>query len=211
MNANCFVRPKILILVATLMVLCGCLGRSQPTRFYLLQPTLSLQEGRAVSAKEGLIIGVGPVEIPEYLDRPQIVTRISNSGFQVDEFNQWAESLTYSIATSIAQNLSVLLTTDNLFVFPWPGSSQIDYQIKLDVVRFNAIPGSKIVLETQHTIFRGEDREVLAKTLSSFSRAADVQDYEAIVSSMSQLLEDWSRKIAQTIMALPKEDTPLEP
>ena len=210
MNANCFVQAKILILVATLMVLCGCLGRSQPTRFYLLQPTLSLQEGRAVSAKEGLIIGVGPVEIPEYLDRPQIVTRISESEFQIDEFNQWAESLTFSISTILAENLSVLLTTDNLFVFPWLGSTQIDYQIKVDIVRFNATPDGKIVFETQHTI-RGESREDLGRYISSFSRPTDVQDYEAIVSSMSQVLEDLSRKIAETIMALPKEDTPLEP
>ena len=208
MNANCcFVRPKILILLATLMMLCGCLGRSQQTKFYLLQPTLSLQTGKAVPAKEGLRIGVGPVEIPEYLDRPQIVTRISKSEFQVDEFNQWAENLMYSIPTILAQNLSVLLTTDNLFVFPWLGSTQIDYQIKVDVVRFNAIPDGKIVLETQHTIFRGEDREILKKSLSSFTRPTDVQDYGSIVSSMSQVLEDLSRKIAETIMALPKEET----
>ena len=211
MNANCFVRPTILILVVTLLVLSGCLGRSQPTRFYLLPPTLSLQTGETVPAKEGLRIGVGPVEIPEYLDRPQIVTRISKSEFQIDEFNQWAETLTFSISTILAENLSVLLTTDNLFIFPWPGSTQIDYQIKVDVIRFNAIPGGKIVLETQHTVFRGESREVLERSISSFSRSADVQNYEAIVSSMSQLLEDLSRKIAETIKALPKEDRPIEP
>ena len=206
MNVHYFTRFSLLALFATSMALCGCLGRSQPTRFYLLQPTLSLQTGKAVPAKEGLRIGVGPVEIPEYLDRPQIVTRISESEFQIDEFNQWAETLTFSISTTIAENLSVLLTTDNLFIFPWPGSTQIDYQIKLDVIRFNAIPGGKIVLETQHTIFRGESREDLGRYVSSFSRPADVQDYEAIALSMSQLLEDWSRKIAKTIKALPQEN-----
>ena len=211
MNSDCFVRPKILILVATMMVLCSCLGRSQPTRFYLLQPTLSLQAGQAAPAKEGLIIGVGPVEIPEYLDRPQIVTRISKSEFQVDEFNQWAESLTFSISTILAQNLSVLLTTDNLYIFPWPGSTEIDYQVKVDIVRFNAIPEGKILLETQHTIFRGESREDLERYISSFTRPTDVQNYEAIASSMSQVLEDLSRKIAEIIMALPKEDVALEP
>ena len=211
MNSDCFVQPKILILVATMMVLCSCLGRSQPTRFYLLQPTLSLQAGQAAPAKEGLIIGVGPVEIPEYLDRPQIVTRISESEFQIDEFNQWAETLMYSIARILAENLSILLTTDNLFIFPWLGSTQIDYQVKVDVIRFNAIPGGKIVLEAQHTIFRGEDREDLGRNISSFSRPTDIQDYGAIVSAMSQVLEDLSRKIAQTIMALSKEETSLEP
>jgi len=130
--------------------------------------------------------------------------------FQIDEFNQWAENLTYSIPTILAENLSVLLTTDNLFIFPWLGSTQIDYQIKVDIVRFNATPDGKIVLEAQHTI-RGESREDLGRYISSFSRPTDVQDYEAIVSSMSQLLEDLSRKITQTIMALPKEDKPLEP
>ena len=211
MNANYFARYPILILVVTLLVLCGCLGRSQPTRFYLLHPTLSLQTGEEVPAKEGLKIGVGPVEIPEYLDRPQIVTRVSKSEFQVDEFNQWAESLTYSISTILAENLSNLLATDNLFIYPWLGSTQIDYQIKVDIARFNAIPGGKAVLEAQHTIFRGENREDLGRDISSFSRPTDAQNYEAIVSSMSQLLEDFSRKIAQKIKALPKEDTAVEP
>jgi uncharacterized lipoprotein YmbA len=211
MKVNYCARFTMLLLVTTLMVLCGCLGRSQPTRFYLLRPTLSLQTREMLSPKEGLRIGVGPISLPEYLDRPQIVTRIGESELLIDEFNQWAESLTFSFERILAENLSILLFTDNLYVFPWLGSTQIDYQVKVDIIRFNGIPAGKAILETQYTIFEGGSREILERNVSTYNRPTDVQNYESLALSMSQVLEDLSREIAQTIRALPKKDKPLEP
>lgn len=207
MNPKCRVRVTIGISIATVILLSGCLGRSQPTKFYLLRSILSPQTGEMVTAQEGLRIGIGPIDLPEYLDRPQIVTRIGESEHQLDEFNQWAESLTFSIARVLGENLSILLATDNIFLFPWRGSTQLDYQVKVGVIRFSGTPGGNAVLDVLWTIYKGNDaKELLDMKKSSFSRPTGGEGYEALVSAQNKMLEDFSREIAEYINALPKSN-----
>ena len=211
MNPKCRARVTIGISIATVILLSGCLGRSQPTKFYLLQAIPSPQTGEMVTASEGVRIGIGPIQLPEYLDRPQIVTRIGENEHQLDEFNQWAENLTFSIARVLGENLSILLSTDNIFLFPWKGSTQIDYQVKVGVIRFSGTPGGNAVLDVLWTIYKGNDaKELLDMKKSSFSRPTGGAGYEALVSAQNKMLEDFSREIAGAITALPKDDVKTE-
>jgi uncharacterized lipoprotein YmbA len=163
-----------------------------------------------VKSKEGLRIGIGPVELSEYLDRPQIVTQTSTSELLVDQFNQWAETLEFNIARVLARNLSALLSTKNLFLFPWAGSTQIDYQIKLAIIEFKGTPSDNVILRVQYTIFDGS-KKLLKMDVVNITQPISEPGYEELVSSMSRALDELSRQIAQVIMALPKEETELEP
>ena len=76
-------------------LLTGC-GRSIPPRFYVLSP---LPRGQQVSAPDKpLVIGIGPVELPPYLDRPQIVSRPDANRIALAEFDRWAEPLASSFS-----------------------------------------------------------------------------------------------------------------
>ena len=205
MNANCSVRIAIPILLTTTLMLCGCLGRSPQTKFYLLYPSPSLEAKEVVTTEEDLIIGVGPVELSEYLDRPQIVTQTSESELRVDQFNQWAEPLEVNIARVLAKNLSTLLSTEKLFLFPWSGSTQIDYQVKLNIVDFKGTPDNKVLLRTHYTIFDG-NKKPLKMNLVNVTQPISEPGYEGLVTSMSKVLDELGGKIAQTIKALPKEE-----
>ena len=195
----------IAIMAVILTLLSGCLSRSQPTRFYLLRSVIGSPIGKLTPGKEGLKIGVGPVVLPDYLDRPQIVTRISDSELRIDDFNHWGENLTYNVNRVLAKNLSLLLSTDNVFIFPWLGSTQVDYQVKVDIIQFNAVPDGKVILDTQWTVLDGKNR-VLKRDISHFIRPAGAKDYEKLAISMSKLLEDLSCKIAEAIMVLQERD-----
>jgi uncharacterized lipoprotein YmbA len=163
-----------------------------------------------VQTKEGLRIGIGPVELSEYLDRPQIVTQTSKSELRVDQFNQWAETLEFNIASVLARNLSALLSTQNLFLFPWAGSTQIDYQVKLAIVDFKGTPGGNVILRAQYTILDGS-KKLLKMTVVNVSQPISAPGYEELVSSMSRALDELSHEIAQAIKARPKEETDLNP
>lgn len=206
MNANCFTRTAIPILLTTLLILWGCLGRSPQTKFYLLYSIPSPEAQEVGTTEKDLRIGVGPVELSEYLDRPQIVTQTSQSKLQVDQFNQWAETLEGNIARVLARNLSTLLSTENLFLFPWLGSTQLDFQVKLDIIDFKGTPDNKVVLDAHYTILDG-DKELLAMKVVNISQPISDHGYEGLVSSMSKALDQLSRKIAQTITAFSKEET----
>ena len=75
------------LLSVVLLVLSSC-AKTPPTRFYVL-PALTGTETAALSSvvKPDLTIGVGPVTLPPYLDRPQIVTRASRAKLELGEFD----------------------------------------------------------------------------------------------------------------------------
>ena len=210
MKTNCVARTYIPILLATVLMLCGCLGRSPQTKFYLLYPSPSPKATEVVTAQKDLRIGVGPVELSEYLDRPQIVSQTSESELRVDQFNQWAEPLEGNIARVLARNLSTLLSTKNLFLFPWSGSTQIDYQAKLIIIDFKGTPDNNVLLRAHYTIFDGS-KNPLAMNVVKIIQPISEPGYEGLVTSMSKVIDELSSKIAETIMALPKEETELKP
>ena len=105
MSIDSFFKPMAAVLAFSLMMLSGC-ARTQPSRFYILHPIASSElVVIAPHTSEGMALEIGPIEIPEHLDRPQIVTRTGENEFQLNEFNQWVESLKYSISQILIENL----------------------------------------------------------------------------------------------------------
>jgi hypothetical protein len=49
------------------------------------------------------------------------VTGDTHNELQSDTFSQWAEPLETNFARVLAENLSVLLTTERVAVYPWQG------------------------------------------------------------------------------------------
>lgn len=200
MTANNFARFALVILLGSSVTLSGCLGRSQPSRFYLLQSPLILEE--TVLNQEGIKLTLGPIDLPQHLDRPQIVTQVGENEFKLDEFNRWAEPLSDNIPLVIGRNLAVLLSTRNIVLFTEQGAAQMDYQVKVNIVRFSGIPGGNVRLRAHWYIFDVDSRELLRLQATDLIQPADPQDTEALVSTMSKLLEDLSREIAKVLQTL---------
>ena len=179
----------------------GC--ASQPSRFYLLSALPSTETASpATSGQQRPTIGVGPVTLPRYVDRPQIVTRTSPYEIKVAEFDRWAEGLDANFARVLAENLSALLPTARVVTSPWQRATLIDYQVTVDVTQFLSQAGGDSLLIADWTLFKGEGQEVLASGTSRFSASPVGQDYAAIVAAMSQTVASLSREIATTIRGL---------
>jgi hypothetical protein len=204
MIANSFPRFALVIVIGSLIILGAC-ASTEPARFYLLHAIPDAKAEKTVATSENdITVGIGPVDFPKYLDRPQIVTRISKHELKLDEFGQWAEPLTHNFSRILSENLSLLLSTERIFSYPWAGSTQIDYQVTVEVTRFDGTPGDSVTLNTRWAILTGGEKEVLVKKKSSYSQPTSGQDYEALVSAKSQALADLSREIADNIKAISK-------
>ena len=119
MTAICSKRLAALLSLVILIPVCGCLGRSQPTRFYLLQSIAGIPAEKTAEGKsDGLRIGVGPLTIPEYVDRPQIVTLVGPHELDLADLDQWAEPLKESVPRVLGENLSILLSTQHIYLYP---------------------------------------------------------------------------------------------
>ena len=195
-NLNHWVAPFIVGI--SLWPQSGC-GSSKPARYYLLS---ALSPAERASKVQGLTVGIGPIEFPEYLDRPQIVTRGSQNRLYLADFDRWAEPLELNFKRMLVENLAVLLATDEVVQFPWKRSRRIDYQILVTVIRFDAAQGGDMVLNVRWTVSDGDGRSVIPPRVSRITKPAESADYEAIVQAGSRALEEMSRRIAAAVQKI---------
>ena len=189
---------------ASLLVMSGC-TTTPPTRFYVLPALSSADTTSGVStAKRELTIGVGPVTLPAYLDRPQIVTRVSRAKLNLADFDQWAASLQDSLPRVLAENFSLLIPTDRVTLFPWSRSLVIDYQVLVDVIRFDGGMGNEVILAARWAIADADGKDIIMRQ-SRFQSPAAAQDHEATVTAMGRTLEALSREITATLLILAQQ------
>src|SRR5512135_1083107 len=92
--------------LALAVLLCAC-GSTAPSRFYTLSPVaVNAPMDRDPLPQGGLTVGVGPVGIPDYLERPHIVTRNGDNGLDLAEYDRWAGSLKQDIMRVLIQDLT---------------------------------------------------------------------------------------------------------
>jgi len=181
-----------------LAILPGC-GVTPPARYYILTP-LGDNAEKPVS---GPALGVGPVTLPAYLDRPEIAHRSGDNQLYFSDSDRWAEPLKATFSRTLAENLLILLPTDRVNTYPWARSTRIDYQIIIDVTRFDADASGTVMLLAGWEVIRPEDGSVVSRNRQTYTEAAGSLDYPAIVSAQSRTLAQLSRDIAASIRLLP--------
>ena len=193
----------IVMTAALLLLLSGCLGpgKSSPTRFYVLS-SLNRAETEPVADLENVAIGVGPVRIPGTLDRSQIVTRTAQNEIRLSQFANWGDPLGAGFTRVLADNLSILLNTENIAIYPWLGATRTDYQVTVDVNDFIGTPGGEVLLSAWWTIFGENGRTELLKRYTNLREPAGGDDIAAMVQAQSRTIETLSRQIAEAIKAL---------
>ncbi len=189
------------VLVVSLLGLGAC--ASSPSRFYMLNTLApSPEQSPASQAERGPVILLSPINLPKYLDRPQIVSRASPHQLALGEFDYWAEPLRDNVSSVLAENLSLLIPTDNLLLENWPRSVTLDYQIRVDVLHFDGWLGGESSLLARWSILDRAERELVSRKVHLNAPVAG-RDYEALVVAMNQMLEALSRDIAAAIQRLP--------
>lgn len=197
--------------LAVSIFLAGCAGlspRPDRSRFYTLAPIAGAASESARVAnpdRAGFSLGLGPIEFPGYLDRPQVATRRAANRLDFSENDRWAEPLAESFTSVLAENLSTLLKTDRISIYPWGGSARPDYQIKLNVSRFETMADQQAELVARWEVLDGRSRKSLYAAQSRFSRPAASQSTEAAVAALSEVLGDLSRDIAQALLSLARQ------
>jgi uncharacterized lipoprotein YmbA len=189
----------VITLVVYLISVGGC-ASSTPTNFYVLTPSPGSESlGLATLSARGPSVGLGPVTLPQYLDRPQIVSRASRAKLNLAEFDQWGAPLKDNVASVLAENVSTLVPTDHITVHPWSRSASIDYQIVVDITRFDgSMDGGEVLLLARWRIV-GKDGKELVKKKSRVKQQVASADYEGTVTAMSRALEALSQEMVNAL------------
>ena len=198
-----FARYTLLLFCMTTIWLGGCAG-SAPSRFYVLTAVSTSEPQQPLTGDlREVAIGVGPVELPRYLDRPQMATRTGPYELQFAEFNQWAEPLADNVTRVLSENLSHLLATDRIAIYPWPRSTPVAYQVIVRMSHFEGTLGEQSRLSAQWHIIDVEEQQELLRQTSQFQPAVEAADYPSLAAALSQGLGALSQDIAAALRALP--------
>jgi uncharacterized lipoprotein YmbA len=184
----------ILILCAFMVLWAGC--ASTPSKFYTLSPTAEPGGGTATYS-----VAVGPVSVPATVDRPQMVVSVGPNQVRIDEFNRWASPLPGDIARVVAENLSKILGTPLVSVFPQATATGASYRVLIDVMRFESVPGKSVTLDAVWTV-RGAKEGALRAGRTTVNEPAADGSTAALVAGHSRALGRLSGEVAEAIRGL---------
>jgi uncharacterized lipoprotein YmbA len=196
--------PKVcfvwVILAVIAMLAAGCGGASKPSKFYLLH-SLPEPEARISTAadKAGLSVLIGPITLPAYLDRTQVVTLSGEHELVFDEFTRWAEPLQDNFYRILVENLSLLLETPEVYAYDRRGSTPADIQIIIDVTRFDTDAEGDAYLTAFWTVTGKDGKAASIRRKSVFHAAAPSPGITGILKAQNRTLTEFSREIAGAV------------
>jgi uncharacterized lipoprotein YmbA len=193
------INKKLLYLPLILLFGYGCVSSpGSEIHYYLLTPS---SPGESIPAHRHLNIGIGPIELPEYLSRAQIFTQTGKTQLKSNKQHRWAGSLENNFTGVLATDLGMQLQKSHIEIYPWDRPHSVDRQIVVHVTRFIADGGS-VYLDARWRVLdkQGNQRKIgsarLQQTLDS--SVAD-NDFDAIVSLMSDLVGELAHEIAVSL------------
>jgi uncharacterized lipoprotein YmbA len=205
MSMNRFRLVGVILLACTyLTASCTFIGGTQrPTQNYVLNSLYSEEiETLALANLRNIGILVGPIRMALYLDRADIVIRDSQNQIRLAEFSQWAGPLQENFSRVLAENLSILLATDRVGIFPGTRAMIFDFNVTVDVTRFDGIPGQNADLRARWAILDKNRKKMLFENHSVLSQPTKDESMEALIAAESQTLSDLSREIAEAVKVL---------
>jgi len=167
-------------------------GSIGDTRFYSLSAPLP----QTSTIHNSVSVGIGPIDIPRLLNRPQIVSRKGNTEIIIAEKHQWGGSYKEELIKALTDNFSSLLKTERIEEYPWKSSFKPNYQVRIDIESFDGQINKSVVLNARWRLLKGRT-EVLVKR-AVIEVAVNKQSstaYNAYVKAQSEAIRRLSQEI----------------
>lgn len=185
------------LLLAPLVALCAC-GTTPPAHFYTLASLREAPAEARPAPRPEFTLGIGPVTLPRYLDRPQIVSYTSGNELRLEDAHRWAEPLEQNFTRTLTENLSFLLGTERVVQYPGRRGVTPDAQVQVEVIRFDARTDGTVTLHARWNVLDRNGATVIASRTDLGQKAA-TGNYDALVAAHSEALARLSREIAGAI------------
>jgi uncharacterized protein len=176
------------------------------SRFYTLSAVTDADVSGAGKAR-GVTYGLGPIELPPYLDRTELATRVSPAEVTYSPTELWAEPLKTNLTRVLQQNLAAMLG-DRLVLYPWPRSVPVSYQVAVNLLRFERTAAGEAQLHARWSIFDARRGAEVASKESSFLHPVAPATAAAAVTALSADVGDLSQEIAAALESLPVPQSP---
>jgi uncharacterized protein len=186
---------RLVFCMLGMVLLTAC--ASPATHFYALSPTQDAFTGSPSTVS----VAVGPVSIPEALNRPEMVVQVGPNQVALDELNQWAAPLQTDIQRVLMENLARLLGTPRVSRFPQGSIADPDFRVQIEVMRFESALGVAALVDALWTV-RGKGEKDVRNGHTTAREPLRDKSYDALAAAHSRALGTLSRDLAETILTL---------
>lgn len=173
------------------ILLAGCASSSKS--FYVLTADGSAPSG------SGMGIGVGPIALAEYIDRPNLVIAESPNQLSIADDHRWAGDLASSVARVTATNLGRRLGTGNVRTYPWRDDNGLRYQVTIDIRQLHGSGDGHAVIEAGWRLYALPERRVAAAKTFVDREPLQADGYPSLVAAQSKLLSRLAADIASAM------------
>lgn len=161
----------------------------------------------AATSNTSLTIGIGPIDFPDYLRRLEVVTRASPNQLDLSAEKRWGEPLDKNFARVFSENISRLLNTQRIEKYPWPVRTHIDYQIEVNVQRFETTSDGQSQLTARWVIKDGTGVDLYASETSASTQVGPGETGAS--AALSSDLATLSREVADRVTELRRHQAPV--
>lgn len=187
---------RILLIAFSCSLFLSC-QHSPQKNFYYLTAQLAQEKNQeqhsaqTESSKVNQLIGIGPIEIADYLNRSQIIDNQANNSLSMAENAFWAEPLDKSIARITALNLAN--SARSFVYFPWRSDSKPRYSIRVRVDELSRT-ANQAKLNANWELMDNDTKTNLLR--KNFTRSTSVDSgAKALAQAYSKLLADLAEEI----------------
>ena len=188
--------------VFLMALLAGCTGQALQARYYALDTLSPADMAVHNIPRHKVSLGVGPIMLPDYLKRMQIVTRAGANRYQFSDSHRWAGLLEENILTVLGSNLGALLGTTKIASYPWLPHFEPDFRVTVEVLHFDADLSGDALLDARWAVSDGAGEALLDSGRTVLSEPLKDTSYEALVKAESQLLADLSKELSRSVSRL---------
>jgi len=201
MKQKSFVLCTGVVCIFFVLALHGCISvtNSQTPRFYTLRAIADDQISKKFNISSQVIIGIGPVEIPEYLNRPHMVTQNKDRTLNFAQFDRWGESLDLSFKRLIHEDLSAMIGGVTLQMFPWSFAIPVKYQVVVSVMQLESVLDKDLFFVAQWSIIDLERKEMIFTKRSQFRQVINPHSYAGLAQALSDVCISLSSEIAEEL------------
>lgn len=194
------------MVLALVISLSGCAPSPDPD-FFILSP-LQTNDSLAGAAKDkALPLVVGPISLPTYLDRQQIVIRKKGQRLDIREQDRWAEPLATGVSRLLCTDLALLLASPAVQESQHGGLPRGPYlRLIMELEELDMLAGGGGRLTGRYRV-QDQRGKVLINRRSAIERAGK-RNMKSQVATLSSLVNQLSQEIAQEIQALPASSSP---
>lgn len=188
---------RLLLLCVVLAALSGCAG-SPRINFYTLDAPPYPETLGAASSRFDVLLG--PLSLPEMVDRPQLVVRSGDNRVEIVDTSRWAQPLKSELARALAANLARDLGTLRVFLAGQGMTGEPDLRVSVDILRFESRPADEATIEARWIIYRkGGTTPLTGHALAR--ETVHGEGHELLVAAHGRALARIGREIAEAIRA----------